>query len=161
MKQPGDRRNPSPSYAFARGTCPRCGSGEVVHWMFGMPDPGSLETLPEWVRLGGCCLTDDMTDRECSVCGHEWATDNNGNPLPAAPPPNGTLVSANLWNFDGRHNDHAAGVYPPDVSNPNEVLIGVLVKETVNSAFGTYERYRIVGDDGRFNWAEESTIKRL
>jgi hypothetical protein len=57
----------------ARGTCPSCGSGEVMHIVFGLPaDP---DALPSWKRLGGCVVDDEIADRHCESCGLEWTAD--------------------------------------------------------------------------------------
>lgn len=58
-------------YDVPRGTCPSCGSGEVVHLIIGMPsgpDAGSGD--PDWVRWVGCMHPG--FERECSSCGATW-----------------------------------------------------------------------------------------
>ena len=55
-----------------RGTCPACSSLRVTHVRFGLQFPDDLE--PPWVRLGGCCLPDELYNRECDACGHRWWT---------------------------------------------------------------------------------------
>jgi len=57
-----------------RGSCPRCGSGEVVHLVMGMPTRELVETAPDWVWFGGC-VVDGPEDRRCESCDHVWATD--------------------------------------------------------------------------------------
>ena len=74
---------------------------------------------------------------------------------------NGDRVRARLWNFDGRHNSEDAGVYPPDVDDPTVWVVGRLVLETVDSAFGKYERATVIGDDGTIRWVEEDTIEQV
>lgn len=74
---------------------------------------------------------------------------------------NGDRVRAQLWNFDGRHDDVDAGVFPPDVDDPTVVVVGRLVMETVDSAFGSYERYSVVEDDGSIQWVEQDTIEQV
>ena len=56
-----------------RGTCPRCGSEQVVHVLFGMPAPGASEQAPEWVEFGGCVVWPDARDRRCQRCDHAWS----------------------------------------------------------------------------------------
>lgn len=53
-----------------RGTCPTCGSGDVIHVLFGFPV--GVDTLPSWVRLGGCVIEGAVYNRACEACGHEW-----------------------------------------------------------------------------------------
>lgn len=74
-------------------------------------------------------------------------------------PVSGDRVRAHLWNFDGRHNDVAAGIFPPDVDDPNRIVVGSLYIESVDSAFGTYERQSVVEDDGHVVWVEEDTVE--
>lgn len=71
----------------------------------------------------------------------------------------GDRVRAHLWNFDGRHNDVDAGVFPPDVDDPDRIVVGVLHVETVQSAFDAYERWTVIEDDGRFVWVESETVE--
>ncbi|WP_424327073.1 phospholipase D-like domain-containing protein [Gordonia sp. (in: high G+C Gram-positive bacteria)] len=74
MIPPPDPR-PVHAYSTPRGTCPECGSGQIAHYLLGMPDPTILPTLPEWVTLGGCCIGPDVVDRRCEGCGHEWTAE--------------------------------------------------------------------------------------
>ena len=56
-----------------RGRCPSCGSGDVVHYLYGhyLPDP--LRRLPEWVHLAGFMVYPGHDhDRECGACGNLW-----------------------------------------------------------------------------------------
>ncbi|AZS07881.1 hypothetical protein SEA_KABOCHA_28 [Gordonia phage Kabocha] len=76
-------------------------------------------------------------------------------------PSNGDRVSANLWNFDGRHNDIEAGVFPPDVEDPNRTVVGRLVMEVVESPFGSYERSLVVEDDGLISFVEPETVQQV
>ena len=64
-------------------------------------------------------------------------------------PQNGDRARARLWNFDGRHNDLAAGIYPPDVVQPHELQVGTLIIQNADSAWGSYERHLIRRDDAR------------
>lgn len=77
-----------------------------------------------------------------------------GNPI------NGDRVRAHLWNFDGRHNDPDAATFPPDVDDPQRIVVGSLQIETVDSTFGTYERKSVIEDDGHVVWVEDDTIER-
>ena len=54
------------------GTCPACGSSHVVHLVYGLPTPDSMERAPSWVRFAGCTIEPDMHNRECHSCGHSW-----------------------------------------------------------------------------------------
>ncbi|QZE10794.1 HNH endonuclease [Gordonia phage ChisanaKitsune] len=76
-------------------------------------------------------------------------------------PSNGDRVSANLWNFDGRHNDIEAGVFPPDVDDPTRTVVGRLVMEVVDSPFGSYERSLVVEDDGLISFVEPETVQQV
>jgi hypothetical protein len=58
-----------------RGSCPVCGSAEVIHVFFGLPAPGVMEQAPEWVRFAGCTIWPDAYDRQCEHCGHTWTAD--------------------------------------------------------------------------------------
>lgn len=54
-----------------RGTCPRCGSGEVVHIVYGMP--ADVVEAPPWIRFGGCVVRiDSEIDRICEACDLRW-----------------------------------------------------------------------------------------
>ena len=54
-------------------TCPRCGSGDVLPIMYGMPGPEMTEeSLAGRVALGGCVVFPDAPDRLCQNCGHDW-----------------------------------------------------------------------------------------
>ena len=57
-----------------RGTCPRCGSDQVVHVVFGLPAPGAAERAPEWVEFAGCVVWPNPPDRRCEHCGHAWSS---------------------------------------------------------------------------------------
>lgn len=61
---------------WTRGTCPRCGSGDVVHSLIGMPTLEAMETAPEWVSFPGCVAVGP--DRACLACDHEWWADHVG-----------------------------------------------------------------------------------
>ena len=54
-------------------TCPRCGSGDVLPIMYGMPGPEmTRDSLAGRVALGGCVLVPDAPDRLCQNCRHRW-----------------------------------------------------------------------------------------
>ncbi|MFC7458186.1 hypothetical protein ACFQS2_13425 [Brachybacterium sp. GCM10030267] len=53
-----------------RGTCPSCGSGEIVHHVRGLPDVLYVEAAPAWMVFGGCTMIGP--DRTCSSCQHQW-----------------------------------------------------------------------------------------
>ncbi len=60
-----------------RRKCPKCGSSEVMHILFGLPTPEAFEMEKRGeVVLGGCCVgisEDGSTPkRHCKKCGHEW-----------------------------------------------------------------------------------------
>jgi ribosomal protein S27AE len=55
-----------------RGTCPRCGSGDVIHVVLGMPAPFEVESAPPWVEFAGCVLVGEPTTRRCDRCGAGW-----------------------------------------------------------------------------------------
>ena len=58
-------------YDLPRGTCPRCGSGDVRHLMIGDPThPESMDITPNWVEWVGCIHPGH--DRECDGCGLDW-----------------------------------------------------------------------------------------
>jgi len=46
-----------------RGTCPRCASGEVVHFAFGLP--ANPDSAPPWLRFAGCVVDGTEVDRRC------------------------------------------------------------------------------------------------
>jgi hypothetical protein len=58
-------------YDVLRGTCPSCGSGEVVHLIIGMPSGlDAMSGHPDWVRWVGCLHPG--FERECGSCGATW-----------------------------------------------------------------------------------------
>ena len=62
---------PAPPYDVPRGTCPRCGSDQVVHLVIGMPaTPEEFGSGPDWVSWVGCIHPG--FDRSCADCGHTW-----------------------------------------------------------------------------------------
>lgn len=69
-------RAESPEHRWERGTCPRCGSGLVLHHIIGMPMAGAIEASPTWVVWEGCLGLGP--DRECLGCEHSWWADDVG-----------------------------------------------------------------------------------
>lgn len=68
MMAPPD--GPAPTYDVERGSCPRCGSGEVTHLVIGLrAEPPGPDT-PSWLAFVGCCHPGH--DRGCADCGLEW-----------------------------------------------------------------------------------------
>ena len=71
MMLPPNDGAPEP-YDVPRGTCPSCGSGEVVHLVIGLPSgPGAGSGDPDWVSWVGC--VHPGFDRECNSCGATWS----------------------------------------------------------------------------------------
>ena len=62
--------------AWHRGTCPRCGSTEVLLNVIGLPLAGAMESSPHWVRWDGCVGLGP--DRECTACGYAWWEHDHG-----------------------------------------------------------------------------------
>lgn len=53
--------------------CPQCRERQGVDIAYGMPGTELAEMAERgkaW--LGGCCLTEDMPERHCLSCHHEW-----------------------------------------------------------------------------------------
>jgi hypothetical protein len=68
MSPPGPESEP---YDVPRGTCPSCGSGAVVHHVYGyLEDPSAMERAPGWVQWEGCVR--NPWTRSCRACGFEW-----------------------------------------------------------------------------------------
>ncbi|KQV78080.1 hypothetical protein ASC64_03625 [Nocardioides sp. Root122] len=62
---------PEEPYDAVRGTCPRCGSADVLHLVIGMPAArDDVGGGPDWVRWVGCVHPGH--DRECRSCGAHW-----------------------------------------------------------------------------------------
>ncbi len=56
-----------------RGTCPACGSTDVVVVVHGLPaDPSPADRAD--VRLAGCLVDGEQHDRECGRCGAAWSS---------------------------------------------------------------------------------------
>ena len=62
-------------YDVPRGTCPRCGTDQVVHLVIGMPLPDDLMDGPDWVSWIGCIHPG--FDRSCAECGWTWDSGPN------------------------------------------------------------------------------------
>ena len=62
-----------PPYAVPRGSCPRCGSGEIEHLVVGLPaGPDDHESESSWVSWVGC--VHPGYDRICHGCGQTWVS---------------------------------------------------------------------------------------
>ena len=90
------------TFTWERGSCPRCGSGRLLHHVLGMPVLEAYESSPPWVHWQGCVGIDP--DRECLDCEYAWwerehghleddeedpadeDDDLDGDDLPPAPP---------------------------------------------------------------------------
>lgn len=64
------------SFEWVRGTCPRCGTDQVLHHVIGMPMLEAYESSPPWVIWEGCVGLGP--DRECLDCAHSWSSDDVG-----------------------------------------------------------------------------------
>lgn len=61
---------------WVRDSCPRCGSGQVLHRIMGMPVREAYESSPPWVLWEGCL--GQGPERECLDCEHDWWVDDVG-----------------------------------------------------------------------------------
>ncbi|MDN5898665.1 MAG: (deoxy)nucleoside triphosphate pyrophosphohydrolase [Brachybacterium sp.] len=61
---------------WVRGTCPRCGSDQVLHHVIGMPMLEAYESSPPWVVWEGCMGLGP--ERECEECEHSWQSEDVG-----------------------------------------------------------------------------------
>jgi hypothetical protein len=62
---------PAEPRPVARETCPRCGSGDVVHVVIGGPaSADDVGSGSDRVRWAGCVHPGH--DRECRACGSRW-----------------------------------------------------------------------------------------
>ena len=64
--------------AAHRGACPRCGSGQILHVVFGLPAPGAFDDSPPWVTDGGCVIYGHPTNRYCPACELDWLVARGG-----------------------------------------------------------------------------------
>lgn len=56
-----------------RPDCPKCGAGDVVPVIIGMPGPELMEAEAAGdVVLAGCIVTPDQPNWACRICRHEW-----------------------------------------------------------------------------------------
>ena len=66
--------NNGETYDAPRGTCPQCGSPDVVHLVIGMPAaPSEWGSGPHWVEWVGC-IHPGYT-RRCTACEQVWTED--------------------------------------------------------------------------------------
>ena len=91
--------------------------------------------------VGGCCYVRGMRS-EKSAGQYDTA------------PRTHDRVQAHLFNFDGRR----VNMYPPDVDDSEELLIGTLYIEGVDSAWGGYTRHAVILDGGAFREVEPDSI---
>lgn len=68
---------PTATYAEPRGTCPRCASPEVTHYLYGLYPLDPEESNPEWARVMGCVI--GPFDRRCEDCDHTWVAAASSN----------------------------------------------------------------------------------
>lgn len=61
---------PAPPYTDPRGTCPECGSDQVIHHVLGVADPRAEPPVPSWVEWHGCIPS--FWDRTCEECDSRW-----------------------------------------------------------------------------------------
>jgi hypothetical protein len=61
-----------------RGKCPRCGSGDVVHVVYGVPGPFEVASAPPWVMFAGCVVIGEPLTRRCDNCGAGWNPTHGG-----------------------------------------------------------------------------------
>jgi len=91
---PTTEPEPEPEPEFVREQtepCPKCG-GESLAILYGEPSYEMyLEAEAGKFVLGGCCISPDIPDRVCAVCGHEWQTPELGGELRAMLDPLGAL----------------------------------------------------------------------
>jgi hypothetical protein len=53
--------------------CPKCGSPQVIPWIFGEPLPIAFEWENQGKAiLGGCCFSDKSPEWHCKKCGNDW-----------------------------------------------------------------------------------------
>lgn len=53
--------------------CPDCKQRAGVEIGYGYPSPELMEAASRGdIVLGGCCLTEEAPERECTACGHQW-----------------------------------------------------------------------------------------
>jgi hypothetical protein len=72
--------------------CPQCRQSQGIDITYGMPGielADMAERGEAW--LGGCCLSENMPDRHCLACHHEWRIKRRRNPS-APPEPAGPIA---------------------------------------------------------------------
>lgn len=74
-------------------------------------------------------------------------------------PQQGDRVTAHLWNFDGRWNDIEAGVFPPDVDDPGEIIVGTLLITTRPNLWGTRTDWYVTQENGLTQLVEPETVQ--
>lgn len=53
--------------------CPACSEKSGVDISYGMPSPELFEAAERGeVALGGCCIDDELPERQCLLCNHTW-----------------------------------------------------------------------------------------
>ncbi len=58
--------------------CPRCGAGQVVPIVMGLPSAELFELADRGlVSLGGCEVGPEDHDFVCRSCGHEWGSEED------------------------------------------------------------------------------------
>lgn len=140
-------------------SCPRCSAERTRRVQFGMMlAPVSPLSPPPWEIHIGCTVTDDTPKWICGDCDYGWQFELDSRFDDGTGARSGDRVRAQLFNFDGRR---LPQTYPPDVDDPHEIQVGTLVVEEVDSAWGSYNRYAIVRDDGALREIEPDTIVAL
>ena len=72
-------------------------------------------------------------------------------------PQHGHHVRAHLFNYDGRRSHVAV----PDVPAPGELVVGTLIVDDVDSAWGQYTRFAVIDTDGATREVEPDSIVSL
>lgn len=58
-----------------RPRCPACGSADVVRISYGYPTPEAIDEAERGeILLGGCCISDENPEWDCTNCEHEWGS---------------------------------------------------------------------------------------
>lgn len=70
---------PAAPYTEPRGTCPECGSGQVIHHLLGIADPRTEPADPAWIEWHGCLPP--FGDRSCLECDAIWSVGHREEPL--------------------------------------------------------------------------------
>lgn len=57
----------------AQGPCPKCGSKNLIPFVYGMPDVEMIEKEQAGeIVVGGCSVYDDSPTWRCADCGHDF-----------------------------------------------------------------------------------------